>query len=158
MNDAGVRQPLPPNQSLKQTAAAVARRFPYRSPGRLAVGFRMRAAASAARLLATFPILSLYRAAAAGGRCLAHTLGGRNRPIVFGMQKPTQVIQRSPAILGGTPVFAGTRVPLQTLLDYLQEGQPLSTFLDDFPTVTREQAIAALQLAKDALLGDARSA
>lgn len=74
------------------------------------------------------------------------------------MTDAKSIIQRDSAILGGTPVFAGTRVPLQTLLDYLQAGQPLSEFLTDFPTVSREQAIAALQLAKEALIGDARSA
>jgi uncharacterized protein (DUF433 family) len=51
--------------------------------------------------------------------------------------------------MGGTPVFVGTRVPLATLLDYLEAGQPLSEFLEDFPTVTREQAVAALEQAKE---------
>lgn len=55
-------------------------------------------------------------------------------------------------------MFAGTRVPFQALIDYLEAGQPLTEFLDDFPTVTREQAIAALEEAKEALLADARSA
>lgn len=73
------------------------------------------------------------------------------------MAKAAPVIARSPEILGGTPLFSGTRVPLQTLLDYLQAGDSLAEFLDDFPTVTREQAVAALQLAREALLGDARS-
>ena len=53
------------------------------------------------------------------------------------------MIERSPDILGGTPVFAGTRVPVQTLMDYLEAGDRLEDFLGDFPTVTREQAIAA---------------
>ena len=53
-----------------------------------------------------------------------------------------------PEILGGTPVFAG--VPFQTLIDYLEEGETLSTFLADFPTVNREQAVAALEEAKGA--------
>jgi uncharacterized protein (DUF433 family) len=57
--------------------------------------------------------------------------------------------------MGGTPVFVGTRVPVETLLDYLEAGQPLSEFLEDFPTVTREQAIAALQQARKALLAGA---
>lgn len=60
-----------------------------------------------------------------------------------------------PEILGGTPVFLGTRVPFQTLLDYLEAGDTLDEFLDDFPTVTREQAITALEQAKEALLADA---
>ncbi|MBN9119486.1 MAG: DUF433 domain-containing protein [Planctomycetes bacterium] len=68
------------------------------------------------------------------------------------------VVHSDPDILGGTPVFVGTRVPVQTLLDYLQAGEPLGEFLDDFPTVTREQAVAALQLAMQALAAHARSA
>ena len=68
------------------------------------------------------------------------------------------VVHSDPEIMGGTPVFAGTRVPFQTLLDYLEAGQPLSEFLDDFPTVTRDQAIAALEQAKEALLTRARAA
>jgi len=55
-----------------------------------------------------------------------------------------RVVHIDPDILGGTPVFVGTRVPLQTLIDYLVGGHPLSDFLDDFPTVTREVAIAVL--------------
>jgi uncharacterized protein (DUF433 family) len=55
------------------------------------------------------------------------------------------VITKDPDILGGTPVFAGTRVPFQALLDYLEGGDTLDEFLDDFPTVTREAAIAALE-------------
>ena len=67
-------------------------------------------------------------------------------------------IHSDPEIMGGTPVFVGTRVPLATLLDYLEAGQPLSEFLEDFPTVTREQAVAALEQAKEALLARARPA
>jgi len=66
------------------------------------------------------------------------------------------VIHSDPDILGGTPVFVGTRVPFQTLMDYLEAGHPLSDFLKDFPTVTRKQALAALEHAKEALLSDAR--
>ena len=72
------------------------------------------------------------------------------------MQRADTVIQIDPDILGGTPVFAGTRVPVQTLLEYLEAGQPLAEFLEDFPTVTREQAVAALKEAKEALLSRAR--
>ena len=68
------------------------------------------------------------------------------------MQTPNTVVQRSPEILGGTPVFAGTRVPVQTLIDYLEAGDRLDDFLEDFPTVTWEQAVAALELAKEVLL------
>jgi uncharacterized protein (DUF433 family) len=57
-------------------------------------------------------------------------------------------IARDPEILGGTPVFCGTRVPFQTLLDYLDGGESLEEFLDDFPTVTRESAEHALQETK----------
>ncbi len=57
------------------------------------------------------------------------------------------IIQYDQDILGGTPVFAETRVPVQTLLDYLKAGDSLDEFLDDFPTVTREQAIAFLERA-----------
>ena len=70
----------------------------------------------------------------------------------------TPLIQRSPDILGGTPVFRGTRVPVQTLIDYLEAGDRLEEFLDDFPTVSREQAVAALQVAKEALIQDAGAA
>jgi uncharacterized protein (DUF433 family) len=65
------------------------------------------------------------------------------------------VIHSDPEIMGGTPVFVGTRVPFATLLDYLEAGQPLSEFLEDFPTVTRAQAVAALEQAKETLLARA---
>jgi len=68
-----------------------------------------------------------------------------------------RAIESSAEVLGGTPVFAGTRVPFQALLDYLEGGQTLGEFLDDFPTVSREQAVAALEQAKQALLTGARS-
>lgn len=55
------------------------------------------------------------------------------------------VIHSDPEILGGTPVFVGTRVPAQALIDYLGAGHPLDEFLDDFPSVTREQAVAVLE-------------
>jgi uncharacterized protein (DUF433 family) len=70
----------------------------------------------------------------------------------------TRPVHSDPDILGGTPVFVGTRVPFQALMDYLEEGQPLTEFLTDFPTVTREQAIAALEEAKEAVLAHARPA
>lgn len=74
------------------------------------------------------------------------------------MTDRTKVISSDPKVLGGTPVFTGTRVPIQALIDYLEAGQSLADFLQDFPTVTREQAIAALEAAKRALLADARPA
>jgi len=58
--------------------------------------------------------------------------------------------------MGGTPVFVGTRVPARTLLDYLEAGDSLNEFLDDFPSVTRVQAVAALEFAKQALVTYAR--
>jgi len=63
-----------------------------------------------------------------------------------------KVIVKDPDILGGTPVFRGTRVPIQALFDYLEGGESLEDFLKGFPTVTRECAIAALEEAKDLLL------
>ena len=64
-------------------------------------------------------------------------------------------IHSDPDIMSGTPVFIGTRVPLQTLLDYLEAGDPLDEFLEDFPTVSRELAINALEQAKDLLIAHA---
>lgn len=66
-----------------------------------------------------------------------------------------QVISRSPDVMSGAPVFAGTRVPVQTIVDYLAGGHPLAEFLDDFPTVSREQALELLQRVKE-MLRDAR--
>jgi uncharacterized protein (DUF433 family) len=63
-----------------------------------------------------------------------------------------------PDIMGGTPCFAGTRVPFQTLLDFLEAGDPLDEFLENFPSVTREMAVAALQQAGDLVLAHARVA
>jgi uncharacterized protein (DUF433 family) len=68
------------------------------------------------------------------------------------------VIHSNPKILGGVPVFVGTRVPVQTLLDYLEGGESLDTFLDHFPSVRHEQAVAVLELAKRMLIAHARAA
>jgi len=68
------------------------------------------------------------------------------------------VVHSDPEILSGTPVFVGTRVPVQALIDYLEGGHSLEAFLDDFPTVSRELAIAALEQAKAHLIADARTA
>ena len=65
---------------------------------------------------------------------------------------PNSVIIKDPEVLGGTPVFANTRVPFDALLDYVEGGKTLDEFLDDFPTVTREAAIAALEQAKAIML------
>ncbi len=61
------------------------------------------------------------------------------------------VVSRDPEVHSGDPVFAGTRVPVDTLVDYLEGGDTLNEFLDNFPTVSREQAIAALELMREAL-------
>ncbi len=74
-----------------------------------------------------------------------------NQVEVETMQK-TSLIQRSDEILGGTPVFAGTRVPVQTLFDYLEEGDNLDEFLDDFPAVSKEHAVKVLERMKEAVL------
>jgi uncharacterized protein (DUF433 family) len=68
------------------------------------------------------------------------------------MRAKDAVIQSSKDILGGRAFFKGTRVPIQTLVDYLEAGDRLDDFLKDFPTVTREQALEVLELAKEALL------
>ncbi|MBW3587775.1 MAG: DUF433 domain-containing protein [Cyanobacteria bacterium 0813] len=64
------------------------------------------------------------------------------------MMPKSRVVHSDPDILGGTPVFVGTGVPIKTLLDYLEAGDSLDVFLDHFPSVRREQAIAVLELAK----------
>ena len=66
-----------------------------------------------------------------------------------------QLVQRNPNILGGTPVFAGTRVPIKNLTDYLAGGYTLEEFLDDFPTVKREQAEGLLEQMKEDFLSRA---
>jgi len=68
------------------------------------------------------------------------------------------VVHCDPEILGGIPVFAGTRVPVKNLIDYLEAGDTIDDFLDAFPAVSREQVIAALEVAHNALVADARSA
>ena len=67
------------------------------------------------------------------------------------MTSRSRVVHSDPDILGGTPVFIDTRVPIKTLLDYLEAGDSLDEFLDHFPSVSREQAIATLELAKEML-------
>ena len=71
--------------------------------------------------------------------------------------KQSSVVHSDRDILGGTPVFIGTRVPVQALVDYIEGGHSLEKFLDDFPTVSRELAVAALEQAKAHLLADARA-
>jgi uncharacterized protein (DUF433 family) len=72
--------------------------------------------------------------------------------------KTSSVVRSDPDILGGTPVFVGTRVPVQALIDYIEGGHSLDEFLDDFPTVTREIDVAALEQAKAHLIADAHVA
>jgi uncharacterized protein (DUF433 family) len=74
------------------------------------------------------------------------------------MSSKQRVVHSDPEILGGTPVFIGTRVPIKTLLDYLEAGDSLDKFLDHFPSVSREQAIEALELAKEMLIAYANPA
>lgn len=69
------------------------------------------------------------------------------------MASSNNVIMRDLDVLGDTPVFRGTRVPFQALLDYLEGGQTLDEFLEDFPTVTREAAVDALEHAKSLVVG-----
>lgn len=74
------------------------------------------------------------------------------------MSSQSAVVHSDPEILGGTPVFVGTRVPLRNLIDYLERGHGLAEFLDEFPSVSREQAIAALEAAHEVLTARARAA
>ena len=74
------------------------------------------------------------------------------------MPNAAAVIHSDPDILGGTPVFVGTRVPFRNLIDYLERNHSLDQFLDSFPTVSREQAVAALEAAHDAVSARAHSA
>jgi uncharacterized protein (DUF433 family) len=65
---------------------------------------------------------------------------------------PKPIVTCSPDVLGGTPVFAGTRVPVQTLIDYLEGNETIDDFLEGFPTVSREQVFAFLEEAKDRIV------
>ena len=69
------------------------------------------------------------------------------------MKEP--IVTCSPDVMGGTPVFAGTRVPVQTLIDYLEGGDTIDDFLDEFPTVRRQQVVAFLEEAKDRVVAAA---
>jgi uncharacterized protein (DUF433 family) len=66
------------------------------------------------------------------------------------MKEP--IITASPDVMGGTPVFANTRVPVQTLLDYLKAGESIDDFLEGFPTVSREQVVALLEEAEEQIV------
>jgi uncharacterized protein (DUF433 family) len=65
------------------------------------------------------------------------------------------IVHRDPEILGGTPVFVGTRVPVKILFDYLEAGDSIKIFLDEYPSVSRQQAVAALKLAREVIAPDA---
>jgi uncharacterized protein (DUF433 family) len=67
------------------------------------------------------------------------------------------VVHSDPEVLGGTPVFVGTRVPVQSLFDYLEGGETVDEFLRQFPSVKREQVLAALEMARDSVLTGAHS-
>ena len=71
---------------------------------------------------------------------------------------PNRVIHSDPEILSGAPVFIGTRVPVQSLFEYLEGGETLDEFLRQFPSVRREQAVAAIELARESVLAGARPA
>ena len=71
-------------------------------------------------------------------------------------QAISKLINRDPEIMSGTPVFRGTRVPVQTLFDWLEDEESLDYFLENFPSISREQAVALLELSKDLLLSEVR--
>ncbi len=71
------------------------------------------------------------------------------------MKQFSSIIEKSNEVLGGTPVFCGTRVPIQAFLDYLESGQRLDDFLEDFPTVSRDMALNCLELMKDLVISQA---
>ncbi len=71
------------------------------------------------------------------------------------MAVPSPLVTRSEKVMSGAVVFAGTRVPMQTLIDYIEEGGRLDDFLEDFPTVSREHAVAVLELMKDSVMSHA---
>ena len=82
----------------------------------------------------------------------------RRAELEIAMMRLDQVMHRDPDILAGTPVFHGTRVPIRSLFDYVEGGDTLDEFLRQFPSVRREQAIALLDLARDAVADDAPTA
>ena len=74
------------------------------------------------------------------------------------MSTKSNIIYSDPELMGGTPVFKGTRVPIKNLIDYLEAGDSLDIFLEHFPSVTRQNAISVLELAKEMLIADANPA
>lgn len=81
-----------------------------------------------------------------------HNLPVRIGPCYVAAMKTKAVVVVDPEIMSGTPCFAGTRVPVRNLLDYLEAGDPLDEFLEQFPTVSRKQAIAFLEQSAEAML------
>jgi uncharacterized protein (DUF433 family) len=98
-------------------------------------------------------------AAAAGRRLYAGVIRSVASRVYLAtsMTRLSDIVHSDPDILGGTPVFVGTRVPIQSLFDYLEGGEPLDEFLRQFPSVKRDQVLAALDLARATLLAGARS-
>lgn len=83
---------------------------------------------------------------------------GTTFTVEMAMTSKSPSVHSDPAVLGGTPVFVGTRVPAQSLFDYLEAGETLDEFLRQFPSVTRERALAALEQAREMVLSRARPA
>lgn len=90
-------------------------------------------------------------------RSAAASVYSAARQKVIDMTQLSDIVCCDPEVLGGTPVFVGTRVPIQSLFDYLEGGETLDEFLRQFPSVRRDQAVAALDLARATLLAGARS-
>ena len=74
------------------------------------------------------------------------------------MKKSTRIVHSDPEIMGGVPVFVGTRVPVTILFEYLASGSPLEEFLENFPSVKRSQALAAIEFSREALVASANPA
>jgi uncharacterized protein (DUF433 family) len=90
-------------------------------------------------------------------RTSPNNLSARTEAPSSGHRTHTRVIVSDPEVMSGTPVFAGTRVPVRALIDYLAAGDPLDDFLDQFPTVTRDRAVAALEEMAELALETARA-
>jgi len=89
------------------------------------------------------------------GSTLTRPLASRAKLVILDIMKST-VVTSSPDVMGGTPVFAGTRVPIENLLDYLEGGESIDDFLEGFPSVSREQVITFLEETKARVLTETR--
>ena len=89
---------------------------------------------------------------------MAYVAWSKSEEGTIGMLQLDEIVHRDPDILGGTPVFHGSRVPIRSLFDYLEGGDTLDEFLRQFPSVRRAQAVALLDLACRSVLADARAA